>query len=55
VVRLLHGRPLDHDSAPAGLRVIRAEGVHPLVGAPLPSSQDLPVNVIPLTRRARSA
>lgn len=55
VVRLLHGRPLDHDSAPAGLRVIRAEGVRPLLGAPLPLLQDLPVNVFPLTERVRSA
>ena len=52
VVRQLHGRPLDHASAPAGLRVIRVEGVRPLVGAPFPRAQDLPANVIALTPRA---
>jgi integrase len=53
VARLLQGRPLSHDSAPAGLRVIRAEGVRVLPGAPAQNLDDLPQNVVPF--RARRA
>ena len=55
VVRLLHGRPLSEDSAPAGMRVVRAELLRPLGGTPSQVTQDLPTNVIPMIRRLRSA
>lgn len=51
VARLLQGRPLSHDNAPAGLKLIRAEVVRPLPGAPAMELGDLPHNVVPLTRR----
>lgn len=51
VSRLLHGRPLTHDEAPAGLHVIRAELVRPLPGAPSIRQEDLPANVVPLRMR----
>lgn len=51
VSRLLHGRPLDHDNAPAGLKLIRAEVVRPVPGAPAMELGDLPHNVVPLARR----
>ena len=51
VARLLQGRPLSHDNAPAGLRVIRAEGVRVLPGSPEQQARDLPENVVPLRRR----
>lgn len=51
VARLLQGRPLDHANAPAGLRVIRAEGVRVLPGSPEPDAADLPENVVLLPRR----
>ncbi|TBO34437.1 site-specific integrase [Aquabacterium lacunae] len=53
VSRLLHRRPLDHDDAPAGLRVIRAEQVWTLPNAPAPELDDLPSNVIALASRQR--
>lgn len=55
VARLLQGRPLDHDSAPAGLRVIRAEGVRVLPGSPELPVGNLPANVVPLRRRQQQA
>lgn len=51
VSRLLHGRPLTHDNAPAGLHVIRAELVRPLPGAPSLQQENLPANVIAFGRR----
>lgn len=51
VARLMQGRPLDHANAPAGLRVIRAEGVRVLPGSPEQDTTDLPENVVPLRRR----
>lgn len=51
VSRLLHGRPLTHDDAPAGLHVIRAEVVRPLPGAPFIRQEDLPANVVAFGRR----
>lgn len=51
VSRLLHGRPLTHDDAPAGLHVIRAEVVRPLPGAPFLQQEDLPANVVAFSRR----
>jgi integrase len=51
VSRLMHGRPLNHDDAPAGLHVIRAEVVRPLPGAPSLQPQDLPANVVAFVRR----
>ncbi|MCH8179279.1 MAG: site-specific integrase [Proteobacteria bacterium] len=53
VSRLLHGRPLDHDDAPAGLRVIRAEIVRPLRNAPTPDIENMPPNVVALSPRPR--
>ncbi len=53
VSRLLHGRPLDHDDAPAGLRVIRAEVVRPLRNAPAPDIENMPPNVVALSPRPR--
>lgn len=49
VSRLLHGRPLTEDAAPAGLHLKRAEIVPP---PPEPTwiADDLPQNVVPLRR-----
>jgi integrase len=49
VSRLLHGRPLTEDAAPAGLRLKRAEIVPPPV-KPIWNESDLPENVVPLRR-----
>lgn len=51
VSRLLHGRPLTHDNAPAGLHVIRADVVRPLPDAPSLAQDDLPANVVALRGR----
>ena len=53
VSRLLHGRPLDHDDAPAGLRLSRAEVASPLRNAPRLDIRNLPPNVVALSARAR--
>ena len=55
VSRLLHGRPLDHDNAPAGLRVIRDDGLRVLPGSPELPVGNLPANVVPLRRRQQQA
>lgn len=47
VSRLLHGRPLTEENAPAGLRLTRAELVPPPKD-PGWSTDDLPENVVPL-------
>lgn len=52
VTRLLHGRPLDEDNAPAGLRVVKGELVHAGQSAQSWEVDDLPANVVPLKRRA---
>lgn len=51
VVRLLHGRALSEDSAPAGLRVVRAQIVQSGAGAPEHKARELPPNVLPFARR----
>jgi integrase len=49
VSRLLHGRPLTEDDAPAGLHLTRAALVSPSM-EPTWSEADLPGNVVPLRR-----
>jgi integrase len=49
VSRLLHGRPLTEDDAPAGLHLTRAALVPPSMAATW-SETDLPENVVPLRR-----
>jgi integrase len=51
VSRLLHGRPLTEDDAPAGMRLKRAELMPPPMEASW-RTDELPDNVVPLVRRS---